>query len=266
MVQPVLTIAGSDSGGAAGLQADLKTFTVLGVYGMSVITVVTAQNSAAVEAVHSLPAEFVRAQLESVLSDYGAAAIKTGFIGRADLIEVIGLVLDHHRSVPLVVDPVLVNHRGEAMFPKEVLEAYRRHLLPIADLATPNRREAELLTGGPVNTLPEMELAARALHRLGPAAVLITGVVDGAGIVDLLFDGRESRTFRAHRLETPNTHGSGDTLSAAIATYLAQGKPLAVAVEQAHTFTQAAIAGATAWRLCAGHGPLNHWGAASRSH
>jgi hydroxymethylpyrimidine kinase/phosphomethylpyrimidine kinase len=261
-ILPVLTIGGSDSGGAAGLQADLKTFAALGVYGMSVVTVVTAQNSVAVSAVHPLPAAFVDAQLEAVLSDYGAAAVKTGFIGSTDVVQVIGRVLGGYAQVPLVVDPVLVNHRGEAMFSDDVVEAYRHHLLPQADLVTPNRREAELLAGVPLNNLGEMATAAGDIHRLGAAAVLITGFRDGNDMVDLLFDGRESQTLHAPWIETSNTHGSGDTLSAAIATFLAQGMPMPEAVAQARRFTHAAIAAAVAWRLGAGHGPVNHWATA----
>jgi hydroxymethylpyrimidine kinase/phosphomethylpyrimidine kinase len=261
-ILPVLTIGGSDSGGAAGLQADLKTFAALGVYGMSVVTVATAQNSVAVAALHPLPAAFVVAQLESVLSDYGAAAIKTGFIGSTDVVQVIGRMLGGYARAPLVVDPVLVNHRGEAMFPDEVAEAYRRYLLPQADLVTPNRREAELLAGAPVNNVADMATAAGAIHRLGAAAVLITGFRDDNDMVDLLFDGRESQALRAPWIETSNSHGSGDTLTAAIATFLAQGMPVPEAIAQARRFTHAAIAAAVDWRLGAGHGPLNHWATA----
>jgi hydroxymethylpyrimidine kinase/phosphomethylpyrimidine kinase len=262
-VLPVLTIAGSDSGGAAGLQADLKTFTALGVYGMSVVTVVTAQNSLRVEAVHPLPAEFVAAQLEAVLSDYGAAAVKTGFIGRTDLVRVIAQVLGGHKGLSLVVDPVLVNHRGETMFPDEVVDVYRHHLLPLAYLVTPNRREAELLTGTPVNNVPAMAAAARTIQRLGATAVLITGLRDGDDVVDVLFDGREIDELRAPWIETTNTHGSGDTLSAAITAFLAQGQTLPEAVVQARRFSRAAIAAAVDWRLGAGHGPVNHWAGGS---
>jgi hydroxymethylpyrimidine/phosphomethylpyrimidine kinase len=169
----VLTIAGSDSGGAAGLQADLKTFTLLGVYGMSVVTAVTAQNSVAVTAVHPLPADFVAAQLDAVLSDYGAAAVKTGFIGREELVEIIADRLAAYATPNRLVDPVLVNHRGEAMFGSAMADAYRRHLLPLADLLTPNRREAELLLNRPVTTLSEAAEAARRLADQGAKAVLI---------------------------------------------------------------------------------------------
>jgi hydroxymethylpyrimidine/phosphomethylpyrimidine kinase len=254
-----LTIAGSDSGGAAGLQADLKTFTALKVYGMSVITAVTAQNSVRVAAVHFLPAEFVAAQLNAVLSDYGADAAKTGFIGRVDLIETIATRLAAYDLPFLVVDPVLVNHRGEAMFGPAVTQAYQKHLLPLAWLVTPNRHEAALLAGMEVTSPAELETAARALHHLGPRFVLIKGGRDGDDVVDLLFDGEQFTWLRSPWLDTNNTHGSGDTLSAAIAAYLAQGVATVTAIQQAHHFTTRAIQAAVPWQLGAGHGPLSHF-------
>lgn len=256
----VLTIAGSDSGGAAGLQADLKTFTTLKAYGMSVITAVTAQNSVRVAAVHFLPAEFVAAQLDAVLSDYGAAAAKTGFIGRVDLIETIASRIAVYSLRYLVVDPVLVNHKGEAMFGPSLTQAYRDHLLPLAWLVTPNRREAALLAGmTAVDTPAEMETAARAIHHLGPRYVLVKGSREGDDMADLLFDGEQPIWFRSPYLNTHNTHGSGDTLSAAITTYLAQGITTIAAVQQAHRFTASAIQAAVPWQLGAGHGPLSHF-------
>lgn len=267
-VQPakVLTIAGSDSGGAAGLQADLKTFTALGVYGMSVVTVVTAQNSVRVEGVHPLPAGFVSQQLAAVLSDYGAAAVKTGFIGRVDLIEAIaGRLAAYAAEQPagqaprIVIDPVLVNHRGESMFPPDVTDAYRNHLLPLADLVTPNRREAALLTERPVETVAEMEAAARLLHEQAGGAVLVKGGRQGEKVVDVFFDGEEVVPLRTERVETANTHGGGDTLSAAIVAFMARGEGMLPAVRRARCFTHAAIRSAAGWRMGGGHGPLDHF-------
>lgn len=252
----VLTIAGSDSGGAAGLQADLKTFTALGAYGMSAITTVTAQNSAQVTGVHPLPPDFVAAQLDAVLSDYGAAAVKTGFIGRGELIGLIAAKLNAYHLPNVVVDPVLVNHRGEAMFATAVVETYLAYLFPLADLITPNRREAELLLNRSVTGLAEAEQAARALVEQGAKAALIKGIVDGETLVDVLFDGRDCHHFPAARIRTNNTHGSGDAFSAAITVFLAQGVDLATAVQQARQFVQKAIATAVDWRLGAGHGPI----------
>lgn len=252
----VLTIAGSDSGGAAGLQADLKTWAALGVYGMSVVTVVTAQNSVAVTAVHPLPPDFVAAQLDAVLSDYGAVAVKTGFLGRVDLIQTIAAKLRQYQIGSIVIDPVLVNHKGQAMFPPEVTQAYIDHLLPLADLLTPNRREAELLTGFPVNSLAEMATAVPHLHTLGPQNILLKGGRDGDELVDLFFDGRSPIQLRSPTIDTPNTHGSGDTLSAAVCAYLAKGEGLETAVHHAHQFTQQAIQRAAHWQLGHGHGPV----------
>lgn len=254
-----LTIAGSDSGGAAGLQADLKTFTALGVYGMSVITAVTAQNSREVRAVHYLPAGFVAAQIEAVLSDYGAGAIKTGFIGNADLIAEIAGTLAGFGPPPLVVDPVLVNHRGEPMFGDDVPAAYLGHLAPIARLITPNTREAGLLAGMTVDSMEAAGRAAAAIRQSGVAAALITGMVAGEEVIDLLDDGKQ-QIFRSPRIMTRNTHGSGDTLSAAVTASLAQGKDLLTAVEQARAFTRRAIRRAVGWRMGGGHGPLAHFG------
>jgi hydroxymethylpyrimidine/phosphomethylpyrimidine kinase len=252
----LLTIGGSDSGGAAGIQADLRTFAALGAYGMSALTVVTAQNSVDVTMVHKLPPSFLAAQLEAVLGDYGAAGIKTGFIGHVDLLEIAATHLAAYRNAILVVDPVLVNHRGESMFSPAVTAAYRSLLLPLARLATPNRREAELLAGGPVATPADAERAAQALSALGPGAVLIKGVPDGEHLVDLLWDGEHASSYRAKRLDTENTHGAGDAYAAAALTYLAAGADLASAVARAHAFVQAGIRRGADWRLGAGHGPI----------
>lgn len=262
---PVLTIGGSDSGGAAGIQADLKSFTALRVYGMSVLTAVTAQNSVRVAAVHYLPAGFVAAEIDAVLEDYGAAAIKTGFIGRAELVHAVAERLRFwqasapERVGPLVVDPVLVNHRHEAMFGPDVTEAYRQSLLPLATLVTPNRAEAALLTGQTVDGVVAAGHAARALHGMGARHVLLKGIPDGEQMADLFFDGYTCLTLASPRLETDNTHGSGDTLSAAIAAVLAHGLPLPEAIERGRGYTLAALRGSQSWRLGAGHGPLRHW-------
>lgn len=260
----VLTIGGSDSGGAAGIQADLKSFTALRVYGMSAVTAVTAQNSARVAAVHYLPAAFLAAQIDAVLQDYGAAAIKTGFIGRVELVGTVAERLRFwqaetpERVGPLVVDPVLVNHRGEPMFGREVTEAYRE-VLPLATLVTPNRAEAALLTGQAVDGVAAAEQAARALQEMGARHVLLKGIPDGEQMADLFFDGVACLTLASPREETGNTHGSGDTLSAAIAAGLAQGLPLLEAIRRGRAYTLAALRGSRGWRLGAGHGPLQHW-------
>ncbi|MCA9937655.1 MAG: bifunctional hydroxymethylpyrimidine kinase/phosphomethylpyrimidine kinase [Anaerolineales bacterium] len=254
----LLTIGGSDSGGAAGIQADLKTFTALHAYGMSALTVVTAQDSERIAAAHFLPPALVAAQIESVLGDYGADAIKTGFIGQADLVQTIAAALAPYAHIPLLVDPVLVNHRGEAMFPAAVTLAYEMALFPRAALITPNRREAELLSGMAVRHVAEGVAALQHLRAAHPRPWLLKSIPDGPHLVDILHDGQIT-LFRAPRQTTANTHGSGDTLSAAIINYLAQGQPLPQAIAAAHAFTQQAIRAAAPWRLTRGHGPLLHW-------
>ena len=262
MNQPLklLTIAGSDSGGAAGLQADLKTWTAVRAYGMSVITAVTAQNSHSVNAVQFMPPDFVAAQLDTVLSDYSADGVKTGFIGRAGLIPIIATHLQTYAVPHLVVDPVLVNHKGQAMFPETVVQAYKQHLFPLAELITPNCREAEVLTGLPVTTLDEMETAVRHLHTLGSQAVLIKRGQIGNDIIDILFDGTTLTHFQSPQIETKNTHGSGDMLSAAICAFLAKGYGVQTAVAQARTLVYNAIRHAAHWQLGSGHGPLAIYG------
>jgi len=252
---PLLTIAGSDSGGAAGLQADLKTWTALGVYGMSAITAVTAQNSERVAAVHYPPPAFVAAQIDAVLSDYGAAAIKTGFLGRVEIVEVVAKRLTHwcggglQTRPTIVVDPVLVNHRGEAMFGPEMAAAYRELLLPLADLVTPNGAEAALLD---LSGLPRPDRSARRV-------LLKAWRRDEAHIIDRFWDGGEFVELSQPRIDTTNLHGSGDTLSAAICAFVAQGRDWLDAIRRAQAFTHQAIRRGANWRLGAGHGPLGHF-------
>lgn len=260
MPPKLLTIGGSDSGGAAGVQADLKTWGALGVYGMSALTVVTAQNSVVVSGVHAVPDNVVALQIGTVLSDYGADGIKTGFIGRSDTLTTIARELDYV-TCPIVVDPVLVTHRGESMFSAETTAAYHDHLLPLATVITPNRHEAALLTGTPVDTVAAAEQAARALHTRYATAVLVTGIPAADALVDVLATDGVTERFSAERIPTANTHGSGDTLSAVVAAYLAQGRPLIDAVTAARAFTHSAIAAGATWQLGAGHGPLWHAGA-----
>ncbi len=259
MNEPIklLTIGGSDSGGAAGIQADLKTWTALGGYGMSVLTAVTAQNSLGVQDVAWLKPQLVQAQLEAVLSDYGAAAVKTGFLGRAELVIAVSALLQKYKPAHIVIDPVLVNHRGQSMFPDLVRQLYLAYLLPIADLVTPNLVEtAVLLQTAAIDSYSRLRTAARRLHEIGAKHVLIKGFQDGSEMVDVLFDGRQFIDFRQPRIETQNSHGSGDTLSAAICAYLGQGMGMETAVAHAQQFTHHAIQQAVEWRLGGGHGPL----------
>jgi hydroxymethylpyrimidine/phosphomethylpyrimidine kinase len=260
----LLTIGGSDSGGAAGIQADLKTWTALSVYGMSVITAVTAQNSVAVEAIQYIQPGIVAAQIDAVLSDYGAQALKTGFLGRAELVEVVAA---RFRSftfgpIPILIDPVLVNHKGLSMFGPEVAATYAAQLLPLADLATPNWREAALLAGLDAETLLSqagLEHAAAQLGALGCKQVLITGVPAGEQVIDWYYDGTRLHPLPQALIETDNRHGSGDTLSAAICAYLAQGVAMPEAIVLAQAYTARALRDAASWHLGRGHGPLAHF-------
>lgn len=256
---PLLTVAGSDSGGAAGLQADLKTWAALGFHGMSAITAVTAQNSVRVAAVHYLPPDFIAAQIDAVLSDYGAVAIKTGFIGQVDSIVAIAGRLAHwrerlHPRPFIIIDPVLVNHRREAMFSPAVAETYRQWLFPLADLITPNVGEAELL-GLKTGDRPPV---AADLAGLNVARIVLKGLQLGEDMADLFWDGRTVSLLPQRAIATINVHGSGDTLSAAVCAFLAQGDEWLEAIRRAQRFTHSAIARGAGWRLGAGHGPLGY--------
>lgn len=260
IIQPpkVLTIAGSDSGGAAGLQADLKTFTALSIYGMSAVTAITAQNSVEIRVVHPTPDAVVAAQIDAVLGDYGADAVKTGFIGQVETIEAIAELLQRHKPANIIIDPVLVNHRSELMFPDEVVQAYVTYLLPIADLITPNLAEALILSGKPIRSIKDMEKAARIIQKMGPRSVLIKQFRKKTDVIDLLVDEAIYTRFRSRWIETKNTHGSGDTLSAAVCALLALGFPLVDAAERAIHFTRQAILSSADWQLGKGHGPVWH--------
>lgn len=252
----LLTIAGSDSGGAAGLQADLRAWAVLGAYGMSVVTAVTAQNSLAVNAIQFMPPDFITAQLEAVLSDYGAAAAKTGFLGRVAAIEAVAAGLRQFTPPFLVVDPVLVNHKGQAMFDTAVTAAYLGHLFPLADLLTPNPAEASLLLDMEVRCLRDGETAVRRLHALGPKAILLKRIPAGGRLVDLFFDGALCHRLPTAKVETVNTHGAGDVFSAAVCAFLARGETMETAVRHAQFFTAAAIQASANWQFSQGHGPI----------
>ncbi|MDX1615136.1 MAG: bifunctional hydroxymethylpyrimidine kinase/phosphomethylpyrimidine kinase [Candidatus Promineifilaceae bacterium] len=203
-----------------------------------------------------LTAAFLTAQLDAVFVDYRPVAVKTGFLGVAELVKAVAERLAHYRPAHIVIDPVLVNHRGQPMFGPEVTDAYRRDLLPLADLVTPNLAEAALLLDRPLDGLDQAEATARALLQWGPTWVLLKGRGRAEAVTDLLTDDRQTMRLAASRLETKNTHGSGDTLSAAVCAYLARGATMPAAVTLAHAFTQRAIKRAAGWRLGRGHGPV----------
>jgi hydroxymethylpyrimidine/phosphomethylpyrimidine kinase len=254
----VLTIAGSDSGGGAGIQADLKVFAALGAYGTSVITAVTAQNTRGVDAVLPLPPRTVTEQLDAVLGDFGVLAVKTGMLGTPAVADAIAEAAKEGRLPNLVVDPVLVATSGHRL---GVVDAVQR-LLPYATVATPNCAEAAAITGRPVTTVEEMVAAAEALAAGGPAHVVVTGgdVDAGGESVDVLHGAGVTTLLRGNRVATRHNHGTGCSFSAAIAVRLAAGDPVPAAVEAAKEYVARALTGARDWELGAGRGPLDHFG------
>jgi hydroxymethylpyrimidine/phosphomethylpyrimidine kinase len=252
-----LTVAGSDSGGGAGIQADLKTFAALGVYGVSAITAVTAQNTRGVSAVEALSPGIVSAQIAAVVEDFPVAAVKTGMLANTGIIGAVARVLRVSRVGPLVVDPVMVAKSGDRLLDSDALAALTRDLLPLAAVVTPNLPEAEVLTGMAVRTLEDQREAARRIVRLGARAVVVKGGHSAStDIVDVLFDGQTFTEFRAERVAGTSTHGTGCTFSAAIAAQLALGKTLADAVPLAQAYVATAIRNAPG--LGHGHGPMGH--------
>ena len=260
MSQPhpiALTIAGSDSGGGAGIQADLKTFHAFGVFGTSAITALTAQNTLGVTAVHAVPLDMVRAQIDAVASDLPPLAMKTGMLATSELVMTVAEAIRRHGLGGYVLDPVMVSTSGHRLLDADAEATLARELLPLAALATPNLHEARILTGLKVETLGDMRRAARRLLEMGAGAALVKGGHLEGDAVDLFWDGHEERVWRKPRLDTRHTHGTGCTLSAAVAANLALGLPLAAAAERAVGWVARAIA--TAPGLGSGHGPVNHF-------
>ena len=258
----VLTIAGSDSGGGAGIQGDIKTVTLLGSYAASVLTALTAQNSRGVSGIHGLPPSFVIDQLDAVLSDIPIDVIKTGMLHTPAIIAALAERLQENViMIPLVVDPVMIAKGGAALLERDAVKVFSDRLLPLAYLLTPNIPEAERLLGRTISTESGMEQAARDLHALGAANVLVKGGhLNGPFSTDVFFDGKSSHVFRSERHFTINTHGTGCSFASAIAALLSQGEPLLSAIEKAKTFISDAIR--LARPLGKGHGPINHYAAA----
>jgi hydroxymethylpyrimidine/phosphomethylpyrimidine kinase len=252
----VLTIAGSDSGGGAGIQADLKTITALGGFGMSVVTALTSQNTLGVHAIHEIPVDFIAAQFDAVASDIGIDAAKTGMLASVEILKVVAAKIRQYGVEKLVVDPVMVAKGGARLIRDEAIEALIQELLPLAFVATPNVPEAETLAGIPVAGPEDMKEAARIIHGLGARHVVVKGGHLSGSALDILYDGRDFYEFDAERIATRDTHGTGCTFSAAIAVGLARGKSVAEAVGDAKTYIGQAIH--YAWRIGAGHGPTNH--------
>jgi len=259
-----LTIAGSDSGGGAGIQADLKTFHQFGVFGTSVITAITAQNTLGVNGWEPVSATMLRAQIDAVAGDLRPSAVKSGMIGTADLIRVVAESIREHALAPYVLDPVMIATSGDVLIGDDGVRTLRDELVPLASLITPNTDEASALTGQAIDDEKSIRRAAEELVTLGAKAALITGghfrAEDDAVIVDVLYDG-EFTFFTHPKIETGSTHGTGCTLSAAIAAQLAQGASLREAIQTAIDYVHAAIASAPS--LGAGRGPLNHFAVGS---
>jgi len=251
----ILTIAGSDSGGGAGIQADLKTITLLGGYGMSVLTALTAQNTLGVQAIYEVPVPFVEKQIDSVLSDIGADAIKTGMLVNAEIVEVVAKKMKQYQVEKVVIDPVMVAKSGDSLLRKDAQEALIKRLIPLSMVVTPNLMEASVLTGLKVRSIEEMKKAAHRIYQLGSKHVVVKGGHLKGKAIDLLYDGEKYEEIEGPRIETKNTHGTGCTFASAIATFLARGDTVSEAVKKAKIFITMAIQSSLA--LGKGAGPTN---------
>ncbi len=256
----VLSIAGSDSGGGAGIQADLKTFAALGCYGMTAITALTAQNTLGVRAIHGVPPAMLRAQIDAVVEDIGLDAVKIGMLHSPEIVQTVAEAIDRHALEKVVLDPVMVATSGAVLIENPAIAALVRELFWRAAVVTPNLDEASLLVGRPLNTEPDMQAAAQELLAMGALAVLLKGGhLAGDEVSDLLvMQNGEAHWMRAPRIQTANTHGTGCTLSSAIAAHLALGASLLEAVRAARAFVRAALEAGAKVRTGAGSGPLNH--------
>ena len=258
MLKQVLTIAGSDSGGGAGIQADLKAMSANGTYAMSVITSITAQNTTGVTAIHDLPESIVEAQIDAIFADFDVAAVKTGMLSSAALASLVSRKLQQYHVPWIVVDPVMVSKSGQDLLQADAMDALKQALIPLASVITPNIHEAERLTGLTIRSLAEARQAAKALHQLGCQHVLIKGghLLESPA-TDLLYDGRFFRMYKGEWIDTPHTHGTGCTFASALSAHLALGKPLPDAVEAAKQYVTAAIRHGLA--IGHGRGPTNHF-------
>ncbi len=256
-VYRALTIAGSDSGGGAGIQADLKTFAAHGVYGTSALTAITSQNTRGVTDVWELPASLIESQIDAVITDIGADVVKTGMLSSSTIIEIVAAKARQYSLDALVVDPVMVAKGGDRLLRDDAVDALRSLLVPIAMVMTPNIPEAETLLGVKIETLEDAKEAAQALVGMGARAVVVKGGHLKGPPTDILYDGEEFRAYTSRRIETTSTHGTGCTFASATAANLAKGLPLRQAVSLAKSYVTSAIR--TAQPIGRGHGPLNHF-------
>jgi hydroxymethylpyrimidine/phosphomethylpyrimidine kinase len=256
----VLSIAGSDSGGGAGIQADLKTFAALGCYGMTAITAITAQNTVGVRAIHGVPPEILKSQIEAVVEDIGVDAVKIGMLHSPEVVGVVAWAIRHYGLKQVVLDPVMVATSGDRLIAQETIQVLVRELFPLVSVITPNLDEAELLLGRSIDGLAALEPAAGELLALGTRAVLLKGGhLKGDQVVDVLLQpGQATLRLESARIDSRNVHGTGCTLSSAVAAHLALGFDLSTAVRQARDFILSAIASGAQVQTGHGHGPLNH--------
>ncbi len=259
VIARALTIAGSDSGGGAGIQADLKTFQELEVFGMSAITAITAQNTLGVYGVQEISPDLVTKQIDAVITDLGVHAVKTGMISNVDIMQIIANKINDYQITNLVIDPVMISKSGHSLLDEEARIAIKEYLIPLAMVVTPNLPEAEVLLGKPIRTMSDRQEAARFFIELGAKHVVIKGghADDPSNADDLLYDGQTFTSLPSPRFQTAHTHGTGCTFSAAITAFLAKGYPVLQAVEQAKQFITLAIKHTLG--LGSGHGPTNHW-------
>jgi hydroxymethylpyrimidine/phosphomethylpyrimidine kinase len=260
MMKKVLTIAGSDSGGGAGIQADLKTFTALGTFGMSAITALTAQNTVGVQGIFELSPEFVAKQIDTVMSDIGADAWKTGMLANSEIVHLVAEKCKEYEIELMVVDPVMIAKSGDALLKPEAQKTLIAELIPLSFVLTPNHHEAEEITGIKIGSLKMAKKAAQEIYDLGAENVIIKGghLPKSEDAVDVLFDGNSFHEIRAPRIDTENTHGTGCTYASAIAAELAKGNEIVNAVKIAKTYLTEAIQLADKMNIGQGHGPLNH--------
>ncbi|MDH6426910.1 bifunctional hydroxymethylpyrimidine kinase/phosphomethylpyrimidine kinase [Paenibacillus sp. FSL R7-0048] len=259
IISKALTIAGSDSGGGAGIQADLKTFQELSVYGMSVLTAVTAQNTLGVQGVYPVTLEAINQQLDSIGLDLQPDAVKTGMLFNSDIIRIVADKIKYYGWSNLVIDPVMVAKGGSTLLLQEAVQSLISHLLPLALVTTPNIPEAEMITKMTISTIEERKKAAKIIHGMGSKYVVLKGGHDTSttAVTDLLYDGQEYTLLESSRIQTRHTHGTGCTYSAAVTAELAKGKSVAEAIQTAKAFIQAAIEDELG--IGAGHGPTNHF-------
>lgn len=259
-MEKVLTIAGSDPGGGAGIQADLKTFAARGVYGMSVITALTAQNTIGVQGVLDISPEFVEQQIDSVMSDIGADAWKTGMLSNATIVRIVADRARHYQVARLVVDPVMVAKGGDPLLQPQARDALIAELVPLAYVVTPNHHETQVLTGVEIHSVQDARRAAEMIHQMGTRYVVVKGghLPETEDAIDVLYDGETHTDIHAPRIATKNTHGTGCTFASAIAAELAKGHDIVTALQHAKAYLTAAIRAADDLHIGHGHGPLHH--------